>query len=407
MTNELAHSNEVGGSSVPKRLNCHLSRSLEAEAPKRPSSDFADRGSMLHAVMELLLTNNVENIKQAQPLINEAVGQDFGFKGHPLTDDLVADKIQPALIAWWQVCKDYDIVDFMIEVRVSLDHIIPGAFGTADIIAVDSDGRLHILDWKFGDGVPVPVEGNVSTGFYAAGALNDQEDDDLADMLDGNLVEDCPVIMHIVQPRTGFDDDPLQSWETTETWVENLLIQLTAAMLASYEPDPQPKAGDWCKWCDAAPICPAQQTSALAAVKKDPHGMTGVELAKWLDVANQLEKWKNQLFEFALNEMEGGATVPGYKLVNKRATRKWNEPDEVEAICKKKRLKIDQIYNKQLKSPAQLEKSAKNVYSKVLKDMVVSVSSGVTLVPDSDKRPAVTSSIELLANALPANSEDN
>jgi hypothetical protein len=58
------------------------------------------------------------------------------------------------------------------------------------------------------------------------------------------------------------------------------------------------------------------------------------------------------------------------------------------------------MYNKTLKSPAQMEKAAKKVYSKSLADMVVSVSSGVTLVDDSDPRPAVSDQMQLLANAL-------
>lgn len=398
--NDLAHSNEVGGSSMPKRLNCPLSRYLESQAPKTEASEYALRGSMLHAVMELLLVNEVTNIKEAQPLIDEAIGQHFGFgDDYKLTDDLVATKIGPALTAWFELCEEYDIVDFVIEVRVNIDHIIEGAFGTADIIAIDSEGRLHIVDWKFGDGVPVPAEGNVSLGFYGICALEDQEDEDLADML-ADLYEDCDVFLHIIQPRTGYDEPALDTWATDEGWLNDLLDQLVKAMEASYAPDPVAKPGEWCRWCAGAPMCEAQQQTALAVVKKDPHGMTGVELAKWLDLAIQVEKWKAQLFEYALAEMEGGASVPGYKLVQKRAQRKWVDAEVVEATCKKKRLKVDQMYNKVLKSPAQMEKAAKNVYSKSLAEMVVSVSSGVTLVNDSDPRPAVTDSMQLLANAL-------
>jgi len=58
------------------------------------------------------------------------------------------------------------------------------------------------------------------------------------------------------------------------------------------------------------------------------------------------------------------------------------------------------MYNKQLKSPAQMEKSAKNVFKKKLESKVTKVSSGVTLVSDTDTRPAVSGSMQLLAGEL-------
>jgi hypothetical protein len=249
---------------MSKRLNCPVSRHLEDAAPKGGSSPYADRGSMLHAVMELLLTNEVRTIKEAQPLIDEAIGQDFGFKDWPLTDDLVASKIGPALSAWFDVIKTYDIVDYMIETRVNIDHLIQGAFGTADVIAIDGEGNLHILDWKFGDGVPVIAEGNLGLGFYAICALYDEEDEDLEDML-ADLFEDCTVYLHIVQPREGYDEPALDTWQTTETWVDTLLDKLKTAIELSYDDTQQAKPGEWCRWCAGAPMCEAQQQTALTA----------------------------------------------------------------------------------------------------------------------------------------------
>jgi hypothetical protein len=56
------HSHVMGGSSATKRINCPASYQLEAAMPEgTESSSYADRGSMLHAAMELLLTADPAN----------------------------------------------------------------------------------------------------------------------------------------------------------------------------------------------------------------------------------------------------------------------------------------------------------------------------------------------------------
>ena len=155
------HSNVMGGSTAAQRRNCPGSFSLEAEMPKGPESEFAKRGSMLHACMELLITADPENIEAAEPLMQELIGQDMGFGDEfQVTQELVDTKLRPALAAWFEIVAEYGIDDWFIEQRVSLEAVVPGAFGTADILAKDTSNRLHSLDWKFGDGVPVPVEAN-------------------------------------------------------------------------------------------------------------------------------------------------------------------------------------------------------------------------------------------------------
>ncbi len=140
---------------------------------------------------------------------------------------------------------------------------------------------------------------------------------------------------------------------------------------------------------------------ASEALSADPTSMTEVELSKYLAMADQLKTWINSIYELAQTEMERGVAVPGFKLVQKRATRKWADPDAVEEALKKSRRPRKDMYDIKLRSPAQIEKKFPKLYSNTLSSMVNSVSSGVTVVPDTDKRPAVASSTALLANALP------
>lgn len=391
------HSNKLGGSKVERRLMCPASYREEENAPPEKPSEYADEGSMLHAVMELLEVNDVWTIKKAQPLLNEALGQDFGYPNHPLTDEHIVTKIEPALKAYWQIHREYKLVDWFVEQPISMESIIPGAFGTADFFAIDEARAIHCLDYKFGDGIPVAAEGNLGCGFYVGCILHDDDpevQEVFADPLNGQ------VFIHIIQPRRGFDGPVLDTWETSIDWVEDLIDTCEQAMIEAEKPDAQYKVGEWCGWCRAKSTCPARKQVVVDAVQKDPHGMTAVELGRNLEIAEQAIKWGQDMFSFAQAQAEQGACPIGWKLVQKRSVRQWKNPAEAEAILKHARVRAGQMYDKKLKSPTQIEKVNKKLYSNKLADLVESHSSGVTLVRDSDKRPAVTGSMELLANAI-------
>ena len=390
------HSHIMGGSTAGQRINCPGSYQLEQTMPKGKSSEFADEGSMLHAAMELIVIEDPRNITEAKPLFDQLIGQNMGYEGHEITAEHIKSKIKPATQAWLAVCKHYGIDDWFIEQRVSLEVVVEGAFGTADIIAKDKKNRLHVLDWKFGDGVPVPVEGNYGAGFYAAAALYDP-DPELQDFTEGVT----GVVLHIVQPRRNVEEDPLHTWETTVEWIESLIDQAAEANRKALQDDPPLKAGSWCRWCDAKPVCPQHQGMASEALSKAPDAMTSVDLAKYLGMADQLKPWIASIYELAQTEMERGAAVPGYKLVEKRAIRRWTDEAAVTHILKKGKRPRSAYMKEVILSPAQVEKNFPKVYSNTLSVMVSSKSSGVTVVPDTDKRPAVTSSVALLATALP------
>ena len=395
MTGE--HSNVCGGSSAERRYYCHASRAEEDKAPKGQTSEFAERGSMLHAAIELVLINWPENMKQAQPFVDECVGQNFGFDYDPIDDELVATKLGPALTEWFRIVKEYGFVDWMIEVRVSMETVIGGAFGKTDIIAIDKQNRLHVLDWKFGDGVPVPAEDNKGLMFYAGAALND-DDEEMTDFLK-DVYDDTEVILHIVQPNERGHIH--QEWQTNVEHIENFVDQLAAAIDKSYQPNVQPKPGDYCRWCAAANTCPATKQLVAATAKKKIEGMDAAELGTFLEQLTMVVALKEKAFSFAQKQLEAGHIVPGWKLVQKRSARHWINEAEALDYCKRSRMKREKYMNESLKTPPQMEKLVgEKVYSKKIAPMVHSTSSGLTIAPDTDKRPAVVGSVELLANAL-------
>jgi hypothetical protein len=349
---------------------------------------------MLHAAMEMLIVADPDSVKAAEPLLADLIGQDLGYDGHEITQDLVDTKLRPALAAWLEICETYGIDDWFIEEKVSLEALVPGAFGTPDVIAKDREGRFHDLDWKFGDGYEVEVVANDAAAFYTA-CVKYSDDPELKAFFG----EPTGYVFHIVQPRVG-GESVYKSWETTDEWLEKWLDQTIEAADAAQQKNPPVKAGKWCKWCRAKPICPAHARMADEALSKEPDAMTSVELADALRKAELLKSWIADVFRLAQAELERGAAVPGWKLVQKMPRRTWRDPAAAEAAMRKARIKVGDIYKKTLLSPTQLQKLKPKLYDKLQSDLVVLHSSGVTVVHDTDKREALSSGMDLLAHAM-------
>lgn len=384
------HSNIIGGSKAAQRINCPGSYALEERMPKQPDSDFAKQGSLFHAAMELALT-----LDPGAPL-DELVGQHLGFgEGWEITAEQIRDKIKPATDAFWSLVEEFGFDDWFIEQRVSLETVIPGAFGTCDVLAKDSQRRLWVIDFKFGDGVAVSPEGSYQLGFYAGCALYD-EDEEVKEFTESLADE---VVFSIIQPRAGANRVE-EHWRTTLTWVEDLVDLAVAAVAAAQEPNAPIKPGSHCRWCSARPICPAHTALATDALTHTPSAASAVELAILLERANLLSGWVSDVFALAQRELENGAAIPGWKLVNKMPRRQWIDQALAEAELRK-RFKVAKIFKRELISPTQAEKLSKKVYAKVLAPLVESKSSGLTIAEDSDKRDAVVNPFALLANAMP------
>ena len=106
-----------------------------------------------------------------------------------------------------------------------------------------------------------------------------------------------------------------------------------------------------------------------------------------------LQGWIDSVNELVQTKIEKGYKIPGWKLVAKKGRRQW--ADEAKAAAALTELGIDP-YKKELLSPAQAEKKVKNLPE----GLTVSVSSGDTLAPESDPRPAVLQIGQQLTAAL-------
>lgn len=294
-----------------------------------------------------------------------------------------------------QVYTDYflkrkkDFTHWELEQRFNLEAIHPGLFGTSDAtLYCENKKLLEVIDYKHGAGVPVDVFHNPQLKYYALGALL-------------QIQKPCDeILMTIVQPRCFHPDGPIRSFSLSSMELLEFAGELVTYAKATEHPQAPLRSGDHCKFCPAAAICPELKSSADKALSKAFENVTcqvydTQELAKALDLIPKLESWISGVHSFAYNEMVAGVEIPGYKLVQKVARRKWKDEDAAISALKDFGISDEKIFSKALLSPAQIEKALGKDIKPLVADLTSSESSGTTLVPDTDKRQKVD------AKALP------
>jgi hypothetical protein len=247
-----------------------------------------------------------------------------------------------------------------------------------------------VLDWKFGDGVDVPVEENPQAMFYAAAAMRTP---DVQWAFDGATEIECV----IVQPTARV---PVKRWVTTEVRIRAFERELFAAVKVALGPKPDMAAGDHCRWCPAKPICPLLTGSVDRALQAQIKALDAPLIGEMLTKADLLEQWITDLRALAFQMLQAGGTVPGYKLVPKRATRQWVDPEKARAALEDLGLDQTELMETKLLSPAQAEKVLKKHKLAMPDDLIVAVSSGDTLATEDDPRPASLQIGRQLAAAL-------
>ena len=369
------HSSIVGGSTASRVINCPGSVALVAQVPPKPSSKYADEGTLLHDVISDLL--------QSDNSVTDYLGR--SYNGIELTQDLIDTKITPALEALNEIDPDM-AMDVEVECNVSYGDLIPGAFGSVDLIG-RLGNRTIVLDWKFGDGVPVPVENNKQLLFYAAAARRTESTQWAFEGTD-------EVELIIVQPPS------VRRWVTTFETLDRFEIDLLRAVKLAQRPDAPIESGDHCRWCAAKPICPVVNGELDRAHRTAINNLNSDQIGELLQKADLFESWLKDLRQLAFDMLENNKPVTGYKLVAKRATRKWADEDEAAERLLDLGLLEDEIVKSELISPAQAEKVLKKSKLALPDDLVVAVSSGSTLASVSDPRPAVLNIGKQLSAAL-------
>jgi hypothetical protein len=368
------HSNVVGGSTAKRVINCPASVKLVQRMPPQAESEHAARGTLLHNVIAELL----EFDKKPEQCIGAT------YKEQTLTQELIDEKIIPALQALDEIDSEKRM-EYMVETRVGFGDFLPGVFGSTDLLG-RRDNRAFIIDWKFGDGVMVDAVENPQLLFYAAAAMRT---DAAKWIFEGADEIECI----IVQPPE------IRRWVTTPARVAEFEQELLYAVRLSDYPEPPMTTGEHCRWCTAKPICPMMTGAAERALKVTLANLPVEQIKMQLEQADMLEDYIKNLRALAFEMLENGQPVPGFKLVAKRGTRQWTSEDAVDAWVDTNGI-AKEAYESKLRSPAQMEKVLKKYGKELPSELVVSISSGSTLAPESDPRPAVLQIGKQLTAAL-------
>jgi hypothetical protein len=123
----------------------------------------------------------------------------------------------------------------------------------------------------------------------------------------------------------------------------------------------------------------------LLATKLD--AIPADQIAHYLDQVPLVEDFITGLRALAEQMLTEGKPVGDWKLVGKRATRQWADEDKADDWMEARG--IYPLQEPKLKTPAAVEKELKKLKIELPADLVVAVSSGNTLAPGNDPRPAV------------------
>ena len=358
----------LSASGAHRWLNCPPSARLEADQPDQ-SSVAAEQGTVAHALAEFKLRRALHEAPGFRPdsrLIDEEMERH--------TDDYVTYVLEELK----EARKDCVGARVLVEQRLDFSHVVPGGFGTGDC-AIIAEPKLIVIDFKYGAGVLVEAEGNPQLRLYALGALGA-----FGDLYDIDEVEAV-----IYQPRR----DNITTTELTvaelEAWA-NEVVKPQATLAA--EGSGEFQAGSWCQFCKISATCRARAQANLKLAQHEfapPAQLSDTEIAEVLSQIPQLKAWAADVEAHALAlAVNQGKTWPGFKLVEGRSIRKYASETQVAQAAEA--AGVTDVWEQRLKTITALEKQlGKKTFNDLLGAFVVKPPGKPTLVPESDKRPAL------------------
>ena len=367
-------------SSASKRwLGCPGSVKLSEHYPNG-SSIYADEGTIAHGVAEGMISKDDKLVQKYEVEAAKFYGEHPELNGTFLEMKMILQPYVDYVFEEYaeQVHED-EAAQLMTEERVDLTEYIPGGFGTSDVVIL-RQGRLHIIDLKYGKGVAVSAEDNPQLKLYALGTL--ARFDMLYDIED--------VVMTIYQPRLDNVSTDTIKAKDLYAWGEEVIKP--GAQLALSEDAPV-HAGDWCQFCPARYDCKERARDAMELQKYlGQMVLSPEEIAEILGKIDRLTKFAEDIKDSALTKALDGEEIPGWKVVEGRSIRKYvGSEEEIVRQCEGAGYDQALLYERKLLTITNMEKlMGKKQFAEVLGAYVEKPEGKPTLAPESDKRPAIT-----------------
>lgn len=395
-----------GGSQASRYMKCPGSVALSEKAPPSRSSAYADEGTMAHHLAEsCLLAGHLDASKWLGTIL--PCGDDVA----PVTAEMIAAVDVYLSAVWAEVAKE-DGAELAVEQRFSLQVEAADegeVFGTNDaLVYLPKARKLVMFDYKHGAGVTVEVEDSIQLKFYAIGALQGHPEWDVTEI---ELV--------IVQPRAfnAGDAQGVHRWSLPMGETIEFPYELHEAITACKQPDAPLVTGDHCRWCPASTICTAREQEFVKAAGEEFAGVSLPEIAEFgepvpadgLDFEHmariiaayqRLGPWINDMQSRIDEHLLSGGHVPGFKVVEAVARRKWVAPEDEVAgyLALMYEVPEDLSRPRSLVTITEAKRLLKSFvpkadYAEAEKDITLRFtlkeSKGLTTAPESDKRAAI------------------
>lgn len=372
---------KLGPSSSSRWLHCTPSIMMELRMPERAETDAMREGTEAHAIAEAKLKKYLakgrKKIECPNGEMNEA------------TEDYKNYVVE----IFNRENKKCGSAILLVEEQLDLSKWVPNSFGTSDAVIVGKD-TVHIIDFKYGTGVPVSAKDNPQCKLYAAAAYEEY-----------SLIYGIKhVVVHIFQPRIDLITEDEFNINELLGWMDDFVKP--RALLADAG-EGGCNAGDHCVFCRAKPKCKAH----LQMVKEmderykriDSMLMSNQEVADVLTWGDSFVKWINAVSDFALDEALKGESYEGFKVVEGTSRRKIMDEKLLVENMNKQGFKEAELYERKILGITALEKLAgKKIFTVAAAGCVDKPAGKPTLVPISDKRPEYNAGSSDFADELEA-----
>lgn len=386
----------LGASSSKRWLACPASVSL-SKGLSPTTSWYAAEGQAAHALAAQCFMDSTAPFD----LVGTVFESDLG-------EITVTEEMAEAVEVYLSLCRAIACLAKFCEVEkeVEVNDLWPDGnpptdmFGTSDFVGWGGKNRvLYIVDYKHGKGLAVDIEKNGELNsqllYYALGVLL---------WIMNKSKENRPVWVEIivVQPRADHPSGPIRKARLSTidllSWGKEIL---KPGAEACFEGSPKAVVGDVCRWCPARGQCPALRQVAQQAARVEfdslppqPNELSGAELGEILDKAEIIHAFLEGVRAEASGRIDRGSSVPGWKLVQKRGIRKWDDDEAVLGKLDDLGVSRDKVVVSKVRSPAQIEKLLKKDSEAFgeLADHITKDSSGTTLVRELDPRTAAAAS---------------
>lgn len=355
-----------GGSGAARLVQCPGNLNARDKLTKVPGNNAAaQRGTNLHEIQEVLRNNNwLPEELDIPKMFPELTAEEL--EDYTQTTDLVYTWVD-------HVLDKYNLEYIISEPLVKVDE---DTGGSIDHVAYN-DEYCAVIDHKMGYNI-VKAKDN-EQGLFYLWALSKSEEY-------AHLVEGKKLIFVITQPSQGDPD----IWEIPKHWLRRFEERYLKAVEISKQADAPLGAGPACKFCGNGPYCDELKRYAKRALTL--HKDQKESLLESLEIAALLKGWAGTVATEAENVLRSGESLPGYKLVEKQARRKWRDESYLIDRLYNVRNKAKYFEEPKLLTPAQMEKvrEVPEHHKKMFKNNTLKESTGVTIAPASDKRRAVS-----------------